>query len=192
MDIAMRQMKDQLRREALARRDAMGGEARVEASLAIAERCAAELAFSPGTIIGGFLPIRSEVDPRPLMALLADRGARLAVPAIVGAALEFRELVRGAELVPQKFGTFAPGPDAAVLDPTILLVPLAAFDRERHRIGYGRGFYDCAIAALRGKGIAPMLAGLAYAVQEVERVPAEAHDERLDIIVTETETVRRR
>ena len=178
-------LKAQLRAEALARRDAMGEEIRIEASLAIADRVADRLSFDPGTIVSGFLPIRSEVDPRPLMMALADRGARLCVPAIVDGRLEFRHLVRGAPLEPQGFGTYAPGPEAAVLDPAIMLVPMAAFDHRCHRIGYGRGYYDRAIEALRGKGIRPVLAGLAFAVQETGQVPVEAHDAGLDFIATE-------
>jgi 5-formyltetrahydrofolate cyclo-ligase len=178
-------LKAQLRAEALARRDALGEEIRIEASLAIADRVAARLTLKPGTIVSGFLPIRSEVDPRPLMMALADRGARLCVPAIVEGRLEFRHLVRGAPLESQGFGTYAPGADAAVLDPSVMLVPMAAFDARCHRIGYGRGYYDRAITALRGKGLSPLLAGLAFAVQEIEEVPAEAHDVGLDFIATE-------
>ncbi|RYE75308.1 MAG: 5-formyltetrahydrofolate cyclo-ligase, partial [Hyphomicrobiales bacterium] len=93
--------------------------------------------------------------------------------------------------VAQGFGTFAPGPEAAVLDPLIMLVPMAAFDAQCHRMGYGRGFYDRAIESLRAKGIKPMLAGLAFAVQEVAAVPVEAHDVGLDLVATERELHRR-
>ncbi|BDA83211.1 5-formyltetrahydrofolate cyclo-ligase [Aureimonas sp. SA4125] len=178
-------LKATLRAKALARRDAMDEEARIEASFAIAESVAARLTFDPGTVVSGFLPIRSEVDPRPLMMALADRGARLCVPAIVEGRLQFRHLVRGAPLEPQGFGTYAPGAGAAVMDPAIMLVPLAAFDRKGHRIGYGRGYYDRAIGALRDKGIDPTLCGIAFAVQEIEAVPAQPHDRRLDMVATE-------
>ena len=77
-----------------------------------------------------------------------------------------------------------------MLDPAILLVPLAAFDRRGHRIGYGRGYYDRAIAALKQAGHRPQLIGLAFACQEVSRVPAEAHDEPLDGIATEGGLIR--
>jgi 5-formyltetrahydrofolate cyclo-ligase len=186
--------KARLRREALARRDAMPELARIEASLALAERAGAALAVAPGAAVSGFLPIRSEIDPRPLMAALAERGARLAVPAIVGGGkrLEFRQLVRGAPLVPQGFGTHAPGEGAAVLDPALMLVPLAAFDRRLHRLGYGRGYYDRAIADLRAKGRAPLTVGLAFACQEVAAVPDEPHDIGLDLIATEAELLRPR
>lgn len=178
-------LKAQTRRAALARRDAMTEEARIEASLAIADHVAALVDIPPGMVVSGFLPIRSEVDCRPLMMQLADRGARLCVPAIVEGKLQFRHLVRDAPLEPQGFGTFAPGPDAAILDPELMLVPLAAFDRGGGRVGYGRGYYDTAIASLREKGMAPRLVGIAFAVQEADHVPTEAHDIPLDLVVTE-------
>ena len=181
----IRERKAALRQEVLARRDAMGEAERARASLAIADRIDAELVFAPGTIISGFLPIRSELDPRPLMTRLSARGARLCVPAITGGELQFREFLPDVPLEPQGFGTFAPGSGAAVLDPEIMLVPMSAFDARCHRIGYGRGYYDRAIETLNGKGRAPLLAGLAFAVQEVLEVPIEAHDVGLDFIATE-------
>lgn len=185
-----KEAKASLRQAALARRDAMPEDARIEASLTVADRCADLLPITPGMVVSGFLPIRSEIDIRPLMMLLADRGARLCVPAIVDGRLQFRHLVRGAPLEPQGFGTYAPGAEAAVLDPELMLVPLAVFDRQGGRIGYGRGYYDSAIAALTQKGTPPILAGVAFAVQEAETVPMEPHDIRLPMIVTERETIR--
>ncbi|MEF2551178.1 5-formyltetrahydrofolate cyclo-ligase [Aurantimonas sp. A2-1-M11] len=182
--------KARLRTAALARRDAMPADARIEASLIVADRCADLLPVTPGMVVSGFLPIRSEIDIRPLMMQLADRGARLCVPAIVDGRLQFRHLVRGAPLEPQGFGTYAPGAEAAVLDPELMLVPLAVFDRTGGRIGYGRGYYDSAIAALRDKGAPPILAAVAFAVQETDFVPMEPHDVRLPMIVTERETIR--
>ncbi|MBP0616613.1 5-formyltetrahydrofolate cyclo-ligase [Jiella sp. KSK16Y-1] len=158
--------------------------ARIEASLTVRDLVADQIKVFPA-ILSGFLPIRSEIDVRPLMMTFADRRARLCVPAIVDGTLQFRELLRGAELEPQGFGTFAPGPEAAVLDPEMMLVPLAAFDKRGGRIGYGRGYYDRAIASLRAKGLAPMLIGVAFACQEVEAVPMDPHDVPLDLVATE-------
>ena len=181
--------KTQLRQTALARRDAMDEAARIEASLAVGDRLAEMLEIEPGAIISGFLPIRSEIDIRPLMMALADKGARLCVPATVAGELQFRHLVRGAPLEPQGFGTYAPGLDAAVLDPTLMLVPLAAFDRQGGRIGYGRGYYDRAIGALLAKGFRPHCVGVAFACQEVDGVPMEAHDKPLELMATEREII---
>lgn len=181
--------KAELREAALARRDAMDEAARIEASLAVADRLGEMLVIEPGAIVSGFLPIRSEIDIRPLMMALADKGARLCVPAIVDGKLQFRHLVRGAPLEPQGFGTYAPGPHATVLDPTVMLVPLSAFDRSGGRIGYGRGYYDRAIGGLVAKGIRLRRVGVAFACQEADAVPREPHDKLLELIATEREVI---
>ncbi|MGK9051767.1 5-formyltetrahydrofolate cyclo-ligase [Neorhizobium petrolearium] len=179
--------KAELRAERLAARDAIPPVERIEKSLAIASHGAAAIDLHAGAIVSGFLPIRSEVDPRPLMAHLRDRSARLCVPVILDKrTIIFRELVRGAELVPGTFGTFAPGPDAAELDPEIMLMPLAAFDAAGHRIGYGGGYYDRAIHRLHQKGLRPKLIGIAFDCQEVASLPFEPHDIRLEAVLTES------
>jgi len=94
--------------------------------------------------------------------------------------------VRGAPMVEMGFGTVGPHEEAAVLDPTMMLVPLAAFDARGHRIGYGAGYYDRAIAKLAAKGITPRLIGIAFDCQEVERVPEEDHDVIISEILTES------
>lgn len=182
-----RTLKKVLRQEALARRDALDPQARIEAALAVAEVGAAALAVDAGDVVSGFWPMRSEMDIRPLMAALADRGARLCLPAILDrTTIVFRELVRGAAMVDMGFGTVGPGEEAAVLDPTVMLVPLAAFDAHGGRIGYGGGYYDRAIARLHDRGLHPRLVGIAFDCQEVERVPVEAHDVPLPAILTES------
>lgn len=179
--------KAELRGERLAARDAILPVERIEKSLAIASHGADAIDFEAGAIVSGFLPIRSEVDLRPLMASLRDRSARLCVPVILDKkTIVFRELVRGADLVPGTFGTFGPGPEAAELDPDVMLVPLSAFDRQGHRIGYGGGYYDRAIHRLQQKGLKPKLIGIAFDCQEVASVPFEPHDIRLDAVLTES------
>jgi 5-formyltetrahydrofolate cyclo-ligase len=143
--------------------------------------------FEPGTVISGFWPIRSEADIRPLMAHFRTRGARLCLPVVLDReTIIFRELVVGAPVIKTGFGTIGPGPEAAALDPDILLVPLSAFDRAGHRIGYGAGHYDRAIDRLKAKGRVPRLIGIAFDCQEVASVPAEPHDVALDAILTES------
>ena len=179
-------LKNELRQQALAARDAMGAEERIEASLRIDAIGANEIDVTPGTIVSGFWPIRSEVDVRPLMFSLRQKGARLCLPAVRDkTTIVFRELVRGAPMVDTGFGTAGPGPDAETVDPLVMLVPLAAFDRAGHRIGYGAGHYDRAIARLHEKGIEPRLIGVAFDIQEVERVPCQSHDIALSAILTE-------
>lgn len=181
-----RDLKKQLRAEALSRRDALDPVWRVEASLGIAE-AADSLEIQPGQIVSGFWPMRSEVDLRPLMAALRDRGARLCLPAIMDkTTMVFRELVRGAEMVEMGFGTRGPAEDAEVLDPSLMLIPLAAFDSRGHRIGYGGGYYDRAVEKLMKKGHTPRLVGVAFDCQEVERVPDEGHDIVIPEMLTES------
>ena len=150
-------------------------------------RWAPLIRFEPGAVISGYWPMRSEVDVRPLMARLREEGGRLCLPAILDRnTMVFRELVRGAELVEMGFGTCGPGPQALLLDPSLMLVPLAAFDARGHRIGYGGGYYDRAIERLHASGRRPRLIGVAFDCQEVGEVPDEPHDVIIPEILTET------
>ena len=186
MNVMPRTLKKQLRLEALARRDALDVEWRIEQSLKMADMASA-IDLDPGTVVSGFWPMRSEVDVRPLMFCLREKLARLCLPAILDRqTIVFRELVRGADLVDMGFGTAGPGPEAAVLDPAIMLVPLAAFDARGHRIGYGAGYYDRAIDRLHERGLHPRLIAIAWDCQQVAEVPDEEHDVRLSEILTES------
>jgi 5-formyltetrahydrofolate cyclo-ligase len=179
--------KARLRTERLAARDALVPADRIEMSLSLASHGMGAIDFDGGTVISGFLPIRSEVDVRPLMDLLADRGARLCVPVVLDRqTIVFREFLPEAELIGGTFGTVGPGAQAVQLDPQIMLVPLAAFDLRGHRIGYGGGYYDRAIHRLQQKGLNPQLIGIAFDCQEVASVPEEPHDIRLHGILTES------
>lgn len=183
---SLKDLKKHLRQEALGRRDALDPVWRIDASFGMAEHVPA-IDLGHGPVVSGFLPIRSEADLRPLMAALADRGAKLCLPVVLDReTIVFRELVRGAEMVSTGFGTSGPGPEAAMLDPDIMLVPLAAFDRRGHRLGYGAGHYDRAIARLHERGRKPHLIGVAFDCQEVERVPDEPHDVVLNEMLTES------
>jgi len=146
------------------------------------------LATAPGTIISGYSPIRSEIDPVPLMRALATHGARLALPAVMarGKSLAFRAWSPNDRLMLGPLGILEPSPAAAEVIPDIMLVPLAAFDRAGHRIGYGAGHYDFTLAHLRKlKHIVAV--GLAFAAQEIMAVPALPHDVALDYVLTEKE-----
>ena len=102
--------------------------------------------------------------------------------------LVFHAWAVGDDLARGTLGTSEPMPGAAVVVPTLLFVPLAGFDARGGRIGYGAGYYDATLAALRAAR--PVVAvGLAYDLQEVEAVPREPHDQRLDAVVTETRTL---
>jgi 5-formyltetrahydrofolate cyclo-ligase len=179
--------KATLRATALAARDALSSEHRAAAAQAIAER-GLPIEIMPGAVVAGYSPIRSEIDPAPLMRKLAAPGLRLALPAITAGdqPLKFRSWSVNDRLRRGRLGILEPPPDAAELVPDILLVPLAAFDRLGHRIGYGAGHYDRTLAQLREcKAITAI--GVAFAAQEVEAVPALLHDVALDYVLTETQ-----
>jgi 5-formyltetrahydrofolate cyclo-ligase len=182
-------LKAELRTEALARRDALPADMRAGAAETVAAR-AFPIALKPGTIVAGFMPMKTEINPLPLMRKLADAGAQLALPAIAGRGqpLIIRAYRFGDELARGQWGIREPKPDAREVAPDILIVPLAAFDRAGHRIGYGAGYYDLTIHALRAqKNITAI--GIAFAAQEIREVPATPRDERLDFVLTERETI---
>jgi 5-formyltetrahydrofolate cyclo-ligase len=181
--------KERIRREALARRDAMPPEMRQAAAQAIAAR-EFPLAITPGAIVSGFMALKSEINPLPLMQKLAGQGAQLALPAIAGRGkpLMLRGWEPGAPLERGQWGIREPTADAAEVEPDIVLVPLLAFDRIGHRIGYGAGYYDLTIAGLRARK-AVIAVGVAFAMQEVPAVPATPRDARLDLVLTEREMI---
>ncbi|MDR3465618.1 MAG: 5-formyltetrahydrofolate cyclo-ligase [Xanthobacteraceae bacterium] len=180
--------KSELRTAALTRRDALTPAERAAAAEAVAVR-GLPIAPAGGRVVAGYSPIRGELDPFPLMRALQAQGARLALPAIVGRdqPLVFRDWSFGRPLVPGRFGILEPAPDMPAVEPDIVLVPMAAFDRAGHRVGYGAGFYDRTLG--RSAAGRPVTVGLAFATQEVDRVGALPHDVGLDYIATERETI---
>jgi 5-formyltetrahydrofolate cyclo-ligase len=180
--------KADLRAAALAKRDALPPEDRAAAAETIAARGLAEA--KPGLIVSGFMPLKSEINPLPLMRRLMQAGATLALPAIAGRGkpLIMRAYTFEDTLVRGQWGIREPRADAAEVAPDILLVPLACFDRAGHRIGYGAGYYDMTITALRAKKTV-MAVGLAFAAQEIDKIPATPRDARLDVVLTEREAI---
>ena len=181
--------KSELRREALAQRDGLSPEARAAAAQAISAR-PLPISVKSGVIASGYSPLKSEVNPIPLMRRFADAGADLALPVVVGRGqpLLMRAWSFGVPLGSGVWGIREPLADAPEVFPDILIVPLLVFDRIGHRIGYGAGYYDMTIARLRA--LKPITAiGIAYACQEIEQVPFTARDARLDLELTESETI---
>ena len=178
--------KAEHRTAALAKRDALTDKQRAAAARAVAKR-GLPIEIAPGTIVSGYSPIRGEIDPVPLMRKLAAEGAQLALPAIVarGKSLAFRAWSPDDRLMLGPLGILEPSPAATEVIPDIMMVPLAAFDRLGHRIGYGGGYYDYTLAHLR-KAKAITAIGLAFAAQQIEAVPALSHDVALDYVLTET------
>ncbi|NND41520.1 MAG: 5-formyltetrahydrofolate cyclo-ligase [Silicimonas sp.] len=139
---------------------------------------------STGHVVAGYWPIRTEIDPRPTMTALSESHA-WCLPVVVGQGLPlaFRPWTPGAEMVDGAFGTSWPASEEAVA-PDILVVPMSAFDMRGYRLGYGGGFYDRTLEALRAQGQVTAI-GFAYSIQETTQVPTEPTDQPLDLIVTE-------
>jgi 5-formyltetrahydrofolate cyclo-ligase len=174
--------KARLRREARLLRATLAG-----AAPDAAERAAANL---PASLVGGvgwasiYLPMRFELDPWPLARRLRAAGARILLPVVVerDAPLLFRE--EGGPLAPDAADLPAPAPGGAENDPDLVILPLLAFDADGYRLGWGGGYYDRTLRELRARRRI-VAVGLAFEGQEVEHVPREAHDQRLDAVVTE-------
>lgn len=170
--------KSVLRAQALAARAAGGDQD------ALTRHLIAALVPHRGKVLAGYWPMRGEPDPRPAMA--AHDGA-VCLPVVPGKAvpLVFRGW-RGEPLVPGPFGTSHPADSQPVLTPQVLIVPLAGFDRQGNRVGYGGGYYDRTLATLPGAAAI----GCAYACQELPEVPAGPEDWILHAIATEAGVIR--
>lgn len=178
---ALRQQMRELRAEASARDPDAGETIAQKFPLKLFER------YGPG--VSGYWPIGSEIDPRPLMQRLAKAGADLSLPRIeADGAISFRAWREGDPLEETSFGLSEPLGDAPVAHPTLILMPMLAFDGLGNRLGYGRGHYDKALATMRSDGRA-FACGLAFHVQMLDELPMESHDEPLDWAVTERGSV---
>jgi 5-formyltetrahydrofolate cyclo-ligase len=181
--------KAALRTAAFARRDALTADDRAAAAETIAAR-PFPVPLTPGATASGFFAIRSEINPLPLMRRLADRGLRLALPVVIGRGkpLVLRAWGFGDPMKRGQWGIREPEDSAPEVDPDIMLVPLAAFDRRGHRIGYGAGYYDMTIARVRAaKSVITI--GVAFAAQEIDAVPDTPSDQPLDLVLTEREVI---
>jgi 5-formyltetrahydrofolate cyclo-ligase len=145
-----------------------------------------ELVLPAGAVVSGFWPMGREIDVRPLLLALAGRGHAIALPRTParGLPLSFHRWRPGDLLEPGRMGILQPPPTTEELAPDVLLVPLVAFDAGMRRLGHGAGYYDRTLAALRARK--PVLAiGIAFAAQQVDRVPVGPHDGLLDAVATE-------
>ena len=151
-----------------------------------AERFLAEFRLPEGAIVSAYWPMGNELDPRPLIHRLQEAGHVVGLPVVVakGEPLIFRTWTPETRFVPGGFKTEVPEPDAPEVVPTVLLVPLLAFDEAGYRLGYGGGFYDRTLTKLRARS--PVTAiGFAYEGQGMAEVPHAEYDQPLDAIVTE-------
>jgi 5-formyltetrahydrofolate cyclo-ligase len=180
--------KTTLRGQALKARNALGETERSRLSDAVAERAGEILVSLLPDCVALYRPIGSECDTRSIMVKATSTGAEIALPAIIDkTTIIFRRFMPGDTLVAGGFGTTFPSAQAPTVEPDVIILPVVAFDRAGMRLGYGRGFYDRAIARQREAGRDPKLLGIAFAVQEVTGIPHEPHDVGLDWIVTDKE-----
>ncbi|MCZ8262101.1 MAG: 5-formyltetrahydrofolate cyclo-ligase [Beijerinckiaceae bacterium] len=175
--------KAELRKAALSARAGLLPAFRTEAARLVAASGPAVITrLAPGArILAGYVALRDELDPAPLLGALAAAGLSLALPRMHGEGLAFHAHQIGDALEKGAFGVAEPPAGARCVVPDVILAPLVAFDRRGHRLGYGKGFYDRVFAAHP----MAMRIGLAFAVQEVAEVPAEPHDQPLAAILTE-------
>lgn len=159
------------------------------AALDLARRVTAEVP-AQNSIIAGYWPLGDEIDCRPALETFKEAGAEVALPVVAGQGqvLIFRAWSPGDPLDSGPFGTAHPTVRAAVVTPTLLLLPLIAFDATGQRLGYGAGYYDRTVAALR-KGPGVNVIGVAYDEQEVAAVPVDGHDQRMDAVMTDSRTL---
>jgi 5-formyltetrahydrofolate cyclo-ligase len=184
-DASVEAAKSRLRASAKIHRSMIAADAREGLSQDAAGRVAALLRPTPGHVVSAFLSFGGELDTRPAIAALVEAGHPVGLPVMQGKAkpLLFRRYRPGDALRTVQWGIQEPHDTAELLVPDVLLVPLLAFDRAGHRLGYGGGYYDRTLAALRQRR-SVIAVGLAFDEQEVDAVPHLDYDERLDWVVT--------
>ena len=153
-----------------------------------AGRLSEVLAGYRGATISGYMPIRTEIDPRPAMAEAAAHGP-VCVPVIraAGQPLVFSQWEPDCALVDGPFGARIPE-EERLLIPEVLIVPLVAYTRDGGRLGYGGGFYDRTLETLRASR-SVLAIGFAYSAQETELLPLDPTDQHMDMIVTEKDVI---
>lgn len=137
--------------------------------------------------VAGYRAVRGELDIDAALILVAERGATVTVPRVIGEHLEFVVWDTDHVLADGAFGIPEPahGPLLALRNHDVVLVPLVAFDGAGHRLGQGGGFYDRALAGCGDRR--PTVIGIAHGFQEVDAIPTEAWDIGLDAVITEDE-----
>lgn len=181
--------KKTLRAEKIAARNRIDAETSKTAAVVLARHMLEALPREG--IVAGYYSTRGEIGMHETLAELSERGHALGLPVVTAPdqPLLFRRWRIDHPLVMGQFGISVPPESEPQLMPDIVIVPLVAFDANGHRLGYGAGFYDRTMAALRRKKNT-LFVGAAYALQQMEAIPADPHDEKLDMVVTEKGVIR--
>lgn len=188
--ISLQEEKKALRKVLLARRAAAVARSGPAGEQLRAVLTAA-LSLPDGAMVTGYLPMGDEIDVLPALAALRDAGHGIAMPAVIahGEPLEFRRWRPDDPLEDGPLGTKHPVGSMPAVVPDVLIVPLLGYDRRGYRLGYGGGFYDRTVAALRSAGNVVAI-GVGFADQEVARIPRGPQDEAMDWIVTPDGAIR--
>ena len=136
--------------------------------------------LKPNSIIAIYSPTQNEIDVIPLGKKLIQLGHKICLPVIKGDILEFHEWDGAEELVESKYNIKTPKPNTQHLTPNYIIVPFLAFDSTKHRLGYGGGYYDKTMHSMTAIKI-----GVGYAEQQVDKIPTNETDIKLDFIVTD-------
>lgn len=180
--------KRSLRAESRARRTALDETARRAASDRMADKFFEIVTVAKDDVVAAYWPLEGEADIRPVLSRLAARGVACALPVVVEreAPLVFRRWAEGDDMATSGFGVSEPLPEAEEVTPTLVLVPLLAWDERGHRLGYGGGFYDRTLAQLRAGNPGLRAYGYAFACQRMDGIlPSLQHDMTLDGVITE-------
>jgi 5-formyltetrahydrofolate cyclo-ligase len=178
--------KEKIREQARLRRRDLAKTMGLGFGTKMVEQFLANFEVQTGDKVAGYWPITNEVDVKPLLKVLHDNGCICLLPVVIArdTALLFRQWQPGDELIPSDLGISEPRTDKASGQPDILLVPLLAFDSQGNRLGYGGGYYDMTLSEFRGERDITAI-GIAYSGQEVDSIPNESFDQRLDWVITE-------
>ena len=184
--------KNDLRKRCYQKRIAVDDDEARAAAMALAGKVKDLAGVDDKTIVSAYWPLPGELDPRPALEALVKQGAVGALPRVVGDGepLAFHGWRPGDPLIEGRFKVMEPHRSALAVTPNFLLVPLLAFDSNRRRLGHGKGYYDRTLQALRAGDPSLKAIGVAYAFQEVERVPTDAFDQTLDLVITENRVFR--
>jgi 5-formyltetrahydrofolate cyclo-ligase len=183
-DARVEEAKAALRTKARANRAAILNSTRSDAARTAAEHFFRAVTLKPADVVAGYWRIKDEMDIQPILVRLMDTFQPVCLPVVLGdeEPLELRLWEQGAPLYEAGFGTLAPSELAPRVEPDVVLMPLLGFDKRGTRLGYGGGYYDRTLERLSKR---PRLIGIAYAAQELEDIPREAHVVPLDTVITE-------